>query len=222
MRKFLINNINYQFSSSKFAKTFVLYRKRKKLSVDELEQKLAELVFVEKGTVHSWRFGPSGPSDIDTIAKLAEFFELNNYFYLLNREITMIKLTNLQLESAKKIYDAIIKFLDEFYYTGGFTTDMWYDFVRKGSRNPERDVYDYIENLEDKIRLIVKQEYFFLHDTQIYNELIDYIDNDLNDTYNGKVSYAYRFEADGENAPTTEDDYNKAMNKLNSIIEKYC
>ena len=41
------------------------------------------------------------------------------------------------------------------------------------------------------------------------------------DTYDGKLSYAYRFEALVEGHPTTEDDYSKAMKKFNQIITKY-
>lgn len=40
--------------------------------------------------------------------------------------------------------------------------------------------------------------------------------------YDGKLGYEYRIKAYDHNGnPTTNDDYVKAMNKLNSIIEKY-
>ena len=98
---------------------------------------------------------------------------------------------------------------------------MWYDLEAKGSKDPESDMYDYIQGLEEKILLVFRQEYFYLHDTPIYNELLNFMDEDLGETYNGKLGYAYRFEAVPEGNPTTEDDYVKAMDKLNSIIEKY-
>ena len=40
-------------------------------------------------------------------------------------------------------------------------------------------------------------------------------------TYDGKCSYAYRFEAIPDGNPTTDEDYNEALKKLNGIIEKY-
>ena len=133
----------------------------------------------------------------------------------------MTKLTDLQLQSAKRIYDALVRFLHEFEVTGGFTTSMWYDLQKGGSDNPEEDMYEYIQKLEDKIHLIFRQEYFFLHDLPIYNELLNYMDEDLVETYDGKLSYAYRFEAISTGNPTTDEDYERAINKLNSIIEKY-
>ena len=125
------------------------------------------------------------------------------------------------MQSAKKIYDVLVGFLHEFDLTGGFTTAMWYDLEAKGSKDPESDMYDYIQGLEEKILLVFRQEYFYLHDTPIYNELLNFMDEDFGETYNGKLGYAYRFEAVPEENPTTEDDYVKAMDKLNSIIEKY-
>ena len=221
MRIFEIENKSYEFSSSKFTEIFNTFRKQNKLKSDELEQSMADSLFVQKSTVHSWRFGRSGPSDLDIIKKLANYLKLADYTYLLKEKNEMIKLNELQMQSVKKIYDALVSFLHEFLNTGGFTTSMWYDFLDKGSKNPESDIYDYIENLEDRIELIIKQEYFYLRDLSIYNELCDFVHGDLVDIYNGKLGYAYRVECFGD-APTTYDDYLKTWNKLNSIIEKYC
>jgi hypothetical protein len=41
------------------------------------------------------------------------------------------------------------------------------------------------------------------------------------ETFDGKLGYAYRFEAIADGNPTTEDDYNKALKRINEIIEQY-
>ena len=69
-----------------------------------------------------------------------------------------------------------------------------------------------------KIFLVIKLEYFDLLECEIVYE---FVNNDLYDIYEGKVSYAYRFEAIPDGNPTTSEDYSQAMNRLNSIIEKY-
>lgn len=77
------------------------------------------------------------------------------------------------------------------------------------------------DEMHRKIELVLDQEYFDLRDTDIYNELCEFVSDELIDIYDGKVSYAYRFEAYADGNPTTSEDYDKAMIKLNGIIEKY-
>ena len=45
--------------------------------------------------------------------------------------------------------------------------------------------------------------------------------NDLYDIFDVKLKNAYRFETIPDGDPTTNDDYNKAMSKIDSIIDKY-
>jgi len=56
----------------------------------------------------------------------------------------------------------------------------------------------------------------------IYADLSNFIDNDLCDIYDGKLAYAYRFEAKVSGSPTTTEDYISAYNKLQEIIDTYC
>ena len=128
--------------------------------------------------------------------------------------------TDLQLISIKKIYDEIIRFLKEFEYTGGFTSALWFEFKKKYNDDPEERLYNYVESKMNVINVVFEQEYFYLHNLNIYSEIKEYIENDLIDIYNGKLGYAYRFEAFAEGHPTTWDDYNKALNRINEIISK--
>ena len=93
--------------------------------------------------------------------------------------------------------------------------------IDAGANNPEFEINNLVDSYMYKIFLVIKQEYFDLHDCDIYDELYEFVNNDLYDIYEGKVSYAYRFEAIPDGNPTTSEDYSQAMNRLNSIIEKY-
>ena len=221
MKKIEIKGKKYQFSNSKFSEHFNYYRKKNEINNDFLEQSFADKLHVEKATVQSWKFGPSGPSGLDIIEKLSELLKLDSYLYLLTEDKIIMKLNDLQLQSAKRIYDAFVGFLHEFDISDGFTTSMWDKFLNKGSKDPEEDIYEYVEKLVDNIDLVIRKEYFYLHDLPIYNDFIEFFNEDLYNTFDGKLSYAYRFEAIPDGNPTTEEDYLKAMDKLNSIIEKY-
>ena len=70
--------------------------------------------------------------------------------------------------------------------------------------------------------LSLKKEYPIIGKIQIYTDLSNFIYNDLYDIYDGKLTYAYRFEAIPDGNPTTDEDYIKAYKKLNEIIDSYC
>ena len=85
-----------------------------------------------------------------------------------------------------------------------------------------------VDNKYSDLLLTYKKEYLFLKDQPIYEEIgnLLYDENGLDQCYSGKLSYGYRFEAmvediHGNRGVTTSEDYELAMNKINSIIEKY-
>lgn len=89
----------------------------------KVEKLLADKLFVSSSAIHNWRFGSNGPASIDLIKNAAKYLKAD-YMTLLrkNKEIKeMEKLSTLQIESLKRIYDAIIDFLDDFDKTDGFT-----------------------------------------------------------------------------------------------------
>ena len=226
---FDVNGTSMQFDVTKFKFYFSKYCNSKdesRIKVSDAEQQLGDFVHVSKDAVHQWRFGNNGPASIDVIKEIANFFGLESYTSLLIelKEYTKMKYSAEQQKSFKRIYDAIIDFLDEFENTYGFN-NLWFDFQKKGIQNPEGDIEEYADRLIDKIWLVYKKEYFYLHDTEPYNQLEDYISDVLYDTYSGKCSYAYRFEApvetiDGKQSGVTlDEDYTKAMSLLNAIIE---
>ena len=117
MKKFEIDGKIFTFSFSKFSELFKNYRRndvwshfnKRKKTTDKLEQELADKLGVQKSTIHSWKFGPDGPNDLETIINLANCLELDNYIYLLKEETSKIKLTDLQLQSVKRIYNTLFE-----------------------------------------------------------------------------------------------------------------
>ena len=188
-----------------------------------MEEKIGSFVCVSSSAVHNWVQGENGPDNIDIIIKLAEFFNIKFELLLKNMDAEKKKdnLNNRQLDAIKRIYDEIISFLHEFQNTDGFNS-LWYEYYDSGESDPEEKIYEYIDKKLEKVFLAFDKEYFDLHDLAVYNEIENYINNDLYDTFDGKVSYGYRFEADGVNQPTTRDDFLNALKSINSIIEKYC
>ena len=132
----------------------------------------------------------------------------------------MAQLSERQLSATKRVYDACIQFLHEFQRTAGFN-DCWFDLKDSGSTDIETELTEMADDKIKHICLILKQEYFDLRNCEIYNDLWEFVNEDLMNTYDGKLSYAYRFEALADGNPTTEDDYNKAMIRLNTIVGKY-
>ena len=129
-------------------------------------------------------------------------------------------LTDRQKTAAKRIYDICIWFLHEFDRTEGFQ-DYWLRSRDAGSEDPEKEIREAVEGMMRKINLTLDQEYFDLRDTQLYNELCEFVSEELFGIYNGKLSRDYRRNAPREGHPTVSQDYDKAMIRLNTILDKY-
>lgn len=220
-RKIFYKNNYYYFNTSSFFELFTKLRKKDNRNVTQLETELADTLHMSKESIHSWRFDTCGPGSLELIESLRIFFNLDSVEPLLlsiKTKEDKMKLTDLQLLSLKRIYDSIIDYLYIFNYSDGFN-DYWYDL--EGSSDVREDkLYEIATKEIDKVILTLKKEYIFLKDFTFYDELRTFIYNDLYDTFDGKLSYAYRFEAIPDNNPTTSDDYFKALNKLDLIIEK--
>lgn len=222
-RVFTVDGKQVRFDAQIFNKNFESCRRSKKIGVGELEEQLAEKLNVSREAVHNWRFRKNGPSDVEMLIKIAKTLGLSDWT-LLTKEIdggnTMTQLTERQKNAAKRIYDVCIWFLSEFSNTDGFN-DYWYKFKDAGSTDPEEDIYELVQKKMDKVGMVLDQEYFDLHGHEIYDEFCEFASEELSDTYNGKLSYAYRFEAIPDGHPTTSEDYDRAMKALNAIIDKY-
>lgn len=225
LREYRIDGRRAVFNKEGFQHLLKEKNRRKHIKIGELEKNLAEALSVSPDTIHKWRMTKGGgPSDSELVKDLANALGLTDCSKLLiyfdDGGMDMERLTDRQKTAAKRIYDLCIWFLYEFNRTDGFN-DYWLEFQRAGSKDPEDDIYTKVEGMIAKINLVLDQEYFDLRGSDIYNELCEYVSEDLWETFNGKLSYAYRFEADPSGNPTTAEDYDRAMIRLNTIIDKY-
>lgn len=220
-RKIEYNNQIYYFNFTNFKELFTKELHKRNMPIYQLEEEIGDNIHLSKDAIHNWRFEKNGPSDINIIKALAKEFKLNNISILLEKkgDKKEYMLDDIQKLSVKRIYDSIIEFLDTFQKTNGFN-DLWFE-LNNDVKDRSEELCDIALEHVDKLHLMLKKEYIFLKNTNIYKELENFEYNDIYDTFDGKLTYAYRFEALVNGHPTTDDDYYKALNKLNSIIDKY-
>lgn len=133
-----------------------------------------------------------------------------------------------QRDALKRVYDEIITFLDEFQRSDGFN-NYWYKVspLCIDAKQTENTLLEIADNTQHKVELALAKEYFDLHKLPIYSQLEEYVCDDLCETFEGKLSYAYRFEAPVERwdgttcGVTTEEDYARALKKINDMLEPF-
>lgn len=222
-RKYDVEGQKKDFNFEAFITAFKAFHRRRKIKVSEAEAYLADQLHISQDAVHSWRNKRNAPADLETVKALAKALKMSDYTTILcdtEGAHNMNHLTERQKDAVKRIYDACISYLHEFYYSDGFN-EYWLNYKDAGYNNPEEKISESVEAKLRKIDLVMSQEYFDLHGCQIYEDLYEYVNEDLIDIYNGKISYAYRFEAMVDGNPTTDDDYTKALNRLNEIIKAF-
>lgn len=222
-RVFNVNGKQMCFSFQAFNIIFEKYRRNHSMKVADLEDSIANTLGVSWDTVHNWHCKKNGPIDVEKVKQIASVLEIQDFTLLLSEfdgRNNMAQLTDRQMVSAKKIYDTCLEFLDEFTNTDGFHK-YWLEFKGKGSDHPEEDANGKVDGMLRKIFLVYDQEYFDLHGHPIYDEFGEFLSDGLYETYDGKLSCANSFEAVPDGNPTTMEDYDKAMIRLNSIIDKY-
>ena len=224
LRQFTINGRRAVFNKEAFQHYVKQKTRREKITVTKLKESIQKGVGVSAEAVQHWIYKEGGPGDPEMIVPLAEILGLEDPTLLLtfldDGGTEMERLTDRQKTAAKRIYDICIWFLHEFDRTDGFS-EYWFDFKNSGSEDPESDSYAMIEGMIGKVNLVLDQEYFDLRGCDLYDELCEFVSENLYATFDGKLGYAYRFEAIPQGNPTTAQDYDRAMIRLNTIIDKY-
>lgn len=224
LRQFIVNGRCAEFNNSACQYYVKEKMRRDKIKITKLEEQIGIALNVSRETVHHWIYRQGGPSDMERIIRLANFLDVEDPAFLMtfldNGGKDMEHLTDRQKTAAKRIYDICIWFLYEFNRTDGFN-DYWLDFKESGSEDPESAIYDLVEGMIGKINMVLDQEYFDLRGCDIYDDFCEYVSEDLYGIYDGKLSYGYRFEASANENPTTSQDYDKAMIRLLTIVDKY-
>ena len=219
-RIFTENGEQFCFNNEAFRSCIADVAKRNEITQDKLVENLANEIGVTKDAVNNWRYNKTGVSSLEQVQRIAKFLGID--WELLVKKVegkTMIKLSDRQAESVKRIYDILVWFLEEFKHTDGFS-EFWTDISMEGGKPSKMAVFERIEKMERKVQLVLNQEYFYLHDLDIYDMLLEYVNEDLPKAYEGKLEYGYRYETEDEGWISVWQDYEKAMNHLNEIIER--
>lgn len=224
-KKFIINEVIYYFDYETFNNYFKDTKRKKNVTFEKLEIALSEYLKISKEAIHNWRFGKQSPSSLEFIIEICKYFKIKDYMILLKRkeiESSMNNFNQYQLNSIKLLYDKIIEYLDYFYHTDGYN-NLWLDYVDKGYNKNiiENELYEFADKKINEVILTYNKERIFLKNTSIYDEIGEFIYNDLYSIFDGKLSYAYRFEAVPGETPTTQEDYEISVKNINLIIDKY-
>ena len=192
------------FDRTQFCFAFDSYRQANKIPVIQLEQKIAETVFLSREAVHNWRNGYNGPSDIPTIQSLAAFLKVSPESLLADHKEenrTMNHFTESQLESAKRLTDGLWEYIFMFSETEGFTTHI---DISTGEQLMLSSGNDYQDEYYDKLSALFRKEYYTLHGCEFYTELETLL-NDISSSYDSD----YRFLSESEIDNRAIDMYQK-------------
>ena len=237
MTTFVVDEKNMIFDSEVFNSLFKSAAKNKSITFTQLEESIADDANLSREAVHNWRFGTNGPAELQTIKTIATTMSITDFKVLLKETGTgkVQQLNERQKNAVKRIYDTIIDFLWKFQATDGFN-DLWLEISddHPSASGPaiKNTLMDLVEKDYYEIEHQYRKEYFDLRNHPIYRNLGDLIygkDDETNHDeylglsviYDGKLSYAYRFEAQVDGHPTTQEDYEKGLKMINSIIDEY-
>lgn len=223
-KKYELNGKRYEINAGSLKWHFDLFKEKNRLTVTELEIMIGEYVGYSPSAVHSWLYNKERDiPDIERIKLVADFFGFD-YMCLLKECVekmsdSTIKKTTLtsdrEKEALRRVYCAIMDFLYWFEKTDGFVSLIHEEYGDGSCIDGTLKAYD----AHDELYHILEREYIDLGKTNIYDELYDYIYNDLFEIFDEKMDPAYRYEPDS--GVKVCEDYEKAYTKLIEIIEKY-
>lgn len=230
-RTLIFEGVPMMFDSDAFNRAFRIRCSTRDCKLCKLEEIIGSALCVTASAVHMWRFGKNGPSDLERIEELEDFFELPRGSFLkeLSKEgrASAMKYTDRQLEAVRRIYAAIIEFLDEFERTNGFN-DLWYTLAEEGDvKCTESKLMEYVEDRHHAVMLTGEKDRFDLGGTALYNDLMELVYDGLADMYDGKLAPGYRHDAFEDMAlgnpggVTLEQELRDAHDKLAAILDRH-
>ena len=203
-RTFHINGNDYSFDFSVFHRFFETYQKKNSFLINEAEQNIADAISVSKDTIHSWRFEKNAPADMDTIQKLADFLGIKDYLILLNKKIgeNTMAANDRILDSLKRIYDAIILYLDD-YDTSFAYLNQFYEFKEKKYSDEEarREIYCIANDKLHEVELVDL--------CNIWDEKLEYVCPEGIQIYETNTGI------------NSHEEYEVVFNRLNEIMSEY-
>lgn len=162
------------FNFQRLAKAFC---KDHAITQTNMLDSIASATGVSASTVNNWFRGKNAPLDVETVELLAKFFGFNDMKFLLNevhRRTNMDRANQRQIEAVKRITDKCIWYLSNYVYSDGY--DKYYqEYKASGVEDLSVKIYDLAESFFNELMTVYEQEYFDLHDTDIYMELKSFI-----------------------------------------------
>ena len=212
-RVLTIDGEKYVFNNAAFKNCIESFAKKNSMTREAVKDQLAGSLGVTKNGVTKWEYGDNGISAPNRLMEIAGCLHVD--WRLLVRKLDggkpMISLNDRQKSAAKRIYDTLIWFLEEYDNSDGFQS--WRgEFRARGVADPEDAVYERLTRMEERVRLVLSQEYFDLHDQELYDELCEFAGVDLKRVYTGRLG--------SEDLTEIWQAYEVARQRLNEIIER--
>mgnify|MGYP006873118950 CR=1 FL=1 len=76
LRVFVVDDREMQFNLDRFQRLFLNNARIKGIPIGNYENELAKVLYVERSTIHNWRMNMNGPSDLEKIRMLEEYWNL--------------------------------------------------------------------------------------------------------------------------------------------------
>ena len=214
LRNYSVGGKKATFNKIAFQQFIKSKQRNDGISISILEKIIAEKLSISDSTVHKWIYNGGGPIDYDMVKQLAEVLGINDVSDLLifteEGGKRLMHFSDRQMAAIKRIYDICVWFMYEFERTDGFFTYVT-EFSMAGYANPQDEKMLRADEMYSKVQLVLDQEYFDLHDCEIYSELCEFVSEDLLNMYDGKF--------DSGCLGVIRESYDKAMIRLNTIID---
>ncbi len=213
----------YQFDSKKMQMyanqlKYDLQSHGKKKNKGDIMKELAEKLFVSEDAVKTWMYGTNGPSDLEQVKQIADYFGID-YHQLLDKEETEMatnSITTIAVETAgeeqlkktkeciREIYIALIRCknaLVDLYYTVN-PDDNGDPFNPKYKEN-QRINYSAFATWRDMALQSLEKSMLDIP-AELYNRIYEYIWTDMNSILDEIMS---SFEPKSEEAENDLDDF---------------
>lgn len=211
----------YQFDSEKFQvlvnqKKLSMNKVHKKITKAEIMESIADDMCVSTEAIKNWMYGYNGPSDLEQVKKLGDFFE-TDYHYLLIKEVTTMNTTVTSTmdesaqalytrESVRKLFAALLKFInrgtyyqDQIVEAKGFYDDE----MISGEKVPSlmHAAMDEMLSILDEIRGLLNENLLEIPES-FYDRLFNYISEKQDDLIG---YYHFNYAAADEEEGTKEE-----------------
>ncbi len=166
--------------------------------VGDLTDKLCEALVVSPDTVKAWRYGRNAPVDLETVSKIAEFFEVDVEPLLTDEEEEkMDRLVGGQLDAVSRVYKEIEDYADLFNHIDFYMWEsnkkikvkngtpfaqyatFWFDYTGEMNDYEFDDLYDLADRGQRWVCHALEREWVHLGSHQVFGELAEFIDESL-------------------------------------------